>query len=268
MRGSTPSSGEAVRRAAVVRHGRPERLGDALARVEAVAAEVGVELVEPDGDPDVALVLGGDGTMLRALRTFLDSGVPVFGVNFGRVGFLTSVEAEQLEEGVSRLFRGDYSVVELPTLAVELGGDTVVALNDAVATSGELGRMVEIGWELGGEDLGVQPCDGMICSTPSGSTAYNLSNGGPVLIWGLDAMAVTFVAPHSLRTRPLVVPRGLPLTVRNATADVRLAVLSDGHRVGELATGESMVVSLGDQRSLLAVLPEVTFFSRLHAVFS
>jgi NAD+ kinase len=268
MRGSVQPSGEPIRRAAVVPHGRPETLGDARARLERVAAEAGVELVEPDGDPDVAVVLGGDGTMLRALRTFLDSGVPVFGVNFGRVGFLTSVEPDGLEDGVARLFRGDYAVVELATLAVELNGETVAALNDAVATSAELGRMVEIGWELGGEDLGTQPCDGMICSTPSGSTAYNLSNGGPVLIWGLDAMAITFVAPHSLRTRPLVVPRGLTLTVRNATPDVSLAVLADGHRVGRLESGQAMSVALGDRRALLGLLPDVTFFTRLHAVFS
>src|SRR5258708_13076734 len=80
--------------------------------------------------------------------------------------------------------------------------------------------MVELEWAVGNEDLGRQPCDGLICSTPSGSTAYNLSNGGPVLVWGLDAMAITFVAPHSLFARPLVVPRGRRLTVTNPTPAV------------------------------------------------
>src|SRR5438045_7878030 len=100
-----------------------------------------------------------------------------------------------------------------------------------VATSATLGRMIELAWAVGGEDLGTVPCDGMICSTPSGSTAYNLSNGGPVLVRGLDAMAVTFIAPHSLDARPLVVPRGATVTVHNATADAVVAVLVDGHRV-------------------------------------
>jgi NAD+ kinase len=264
---SRPRSAEAVRRAAVVQHGKPATLGDALERVRALAAEAGVELVEADAEPDVAIVLGGDGTMLRALRTFLGTDVPVFGVNFGRVGFLTSVEAEGLEEGVGRVLRGDFRVVELATLAIDVGGETTPALNDAVATSARLGRMVELGWEIGGEDLGVQPCDGMICSTPSGSTAYNLSNGGPVLIWGLDAMAITFVAPHSLHARPFVIPRGLSLRITNRTSDVPVAVLGDGHRIAELEPGAAMEVGLGDERSLLALLPEVSFFSRYHQVF-
>ena len=112
------------------------------------------------------------------------------------------------------MFAGEYVVVELPTLEVQLDGETHVAVNDVVATSSTLGRMVELAWAVGGEDLGTIPCDGMICSTPSGSTAYNLSNGGPVLVRGLDAMAVTFIAPHSLHARPLVVPRGPDVTAR------------------------------------------------------
>ncbi len=128
--------------------------------------------------------------------------------------------------------------------------------------------MVELAWAVGGEDLGTVPCDGMICSTPSGSTAYNLSNGGPVLVRGLDAMAVTFIAPHSLDARPLVVPRGLGLAIRNATLDGTVALLVDGHRVSDLAPGDQAEVALSDKRSLLATLPETTFFSRYRETFS
>jgi NAD+ kinase len=127
--------------------------------------------------------------------------------------------------------------------------------------------MVELGWEIDGDDLGIQPCDGMICATPSGSTAYNLSNGGPVLMWGIDAMAITFVAPHSLRGRPLVVPRGRMLRITKRTEDVDVAVLTDGHRIGKLGPRASLDVGLGERRSRLAVLPEVTFFRRLNAIF-
>ena len=94
--------------------------------------------------------------------------------------------------------------------------------------------MVELAWAVGGEDLGVQPCDGVICATSTGSTAYNLSSGGPVLVWGLDAMAVTFVSPHSLHARPFVVPRGLELTVRNVTDRQPAKVIADGRALGEL----------------------------------
>ena len=257
-----------VRRAAVVAHGKPETIGDALRRLETELGAAGADLVELDESPDVAVVLGGDGTMLRALRALLGTGVPVFGVNFGRVGFLTSVEASSLETGVRRLLAGDYSVAELATLAVEVEGASHPAINDAVAASARLGRMVELGWEIGGEDLGSQHCDGIICSTPSGSTAYNLSNGGPVLMWGIEAMAITFAAPHSLHARPLVVPRGLDVRITNRTADVAVAVLADGHQVAELEPTAALRVGLAEPRSLLALLPEVTFFTRYHEVFS
>jgi NAD+ kinase len=268
MLGSKPRLADAVRRAAVVTHGKPETIGDAVDRLEQAARAAGIELVDADaGDADLAVVLGGDGTMLRALRTYLGTRTPVFGVNFGRVGFLTSVEADALEDGVARVFAGGYRVVELCTLTIDLNGKIQPAINDAVATSSRLGRMVQLGWEIGGEDLGTQPCDGMICSTPSGSTAYNLSNGGPVLMWGIEAMAITFVAPHSLHARPLVVPRGLTLRITNRTADVPVTVLADGHAIGELEPDDHIEVGIGGQRSRLALLPDVTFFARYHDVF-
>jgi NAD+ kinase len=270
-----------VRRVALVTHGRPGTSGDALVRLRALAKERGIELVLPDeevakhGDgaggelmeADLAVVLGGDGTMLRALRRFLGSSVPVIGVNFGRVGFLASVEAAELEEGLGRAFAGDYEVVELPALEASAEGGRWPAVNDVVVASSTVGRMIELGWAIGGEDLGSLPCDGLICSTPSGSTAYNLSNGGPVLVWGLDAMAITFVAPHSLHARPLVVPRGRALTVANRTRDVGATVLADGQAVHELRPGDETEARLSEQRSLLATLPESTFFSRYRRIF-
>jgi NAD+ kinase len=266
--GSTPRSASAVERAAIVVHGRPERVEDSVERVQALAREAGVEVVEPDESPDLAIVLGGDGTMLRALKHFLGREVPVIGVNFGNVGFLTSIRSSELESRLDSVLAGDYRVVELRTIAVDVGGERHVAVNDVVARSATLGRMVELSWSLGGEDLGQVPCDGLICATPAGSTAYNLSNGGPVLVWGLEAMAVSFLAPHSLHVRPLVVPRGLDLEVGNLSADIALTILVDGHPVGELAAGETAAVRVDDQTSLLATLPEATFFSRYRETFT
>jgi NAD+ kinase len=249
--------------------------------VLAVARGAGVELVvEPDeaakhgieaqgkvGETDLALVLGGDGTMLRALQRFLGTGTPVLGVNYGRVGFLCSIEPAELEVGVARAFAGDTQTVELATLTVACCGASHVAVNDVVVTSSNLGRMVELEWTVGGEDLGRVSCDGLICSTPSGSTAYNLSSGGPVLMWGLDATAVTFVAPHSLHARPLVVPRGREIVVVNRTHDVPVTILADGRQVGEAVGGERIVIGLGPERSLLATMPEATFVSRYREAF-
>src|SRR6187200_1566608 len=264
---STPLSAKAVRRAAVVTHGKAQTIGPALARLTTVAREAGVELVvgqdeaEKHGveagatDPaevDVALVLGGDGTMLRALARYLDTGVPVLGVNFGRVGFLSSIPRTDLEAGVARVFAGEYRVEELSTLDVEAGEERSVALNDLVVASAVVGRMIELEWAVGGETLGRLACDGVVCATPSGSTGYNFSNGGPVLVWGIDAMAVTFVAPHSLNARPLVVPRGSELLVWNRTADVAATALVDGHAIGELPPGGRALARVSDRRSLLA----------------
>jgi NAD+ kinase len=280
--GSTTQPAKAVRRAAVITHGKPDTIGEGLDRLRRVAEETGVELVFSDDEAekhglggaaadenaDVTVVLGGDGTMLRALRRSLETGKPVIGVNFGSVGFLTSIPGDELEVGLARVFAGEYEVVELPTLEVELDSARHIAVNDVVAASSTIGRMIELRWEVGGEDLGVVPCDGVICATPSGSTGYNLSNGGPVLVWGLDAMAVTFIAPHSLHARPLVVPRSRDVTIENRTSDLPVAILIDGHRVGELGAGARVLVRLGSQRSLLALLPEATFFRRYSETFA
>jgi NAD+ kinase len=274
---------EPVKRAAVITHGKRDTIGPALDRLEAVARESGVELVLPedelakhdlgasDGDmslADLAVVLGGDGTMLRALRRFLGTTVPAVGDNFGSVGFLTAIPEEHLEEGLKRIFAGEYAVVELPTLEAHAVDDRRDAVNDIVVTSSTLGRMIELSWSVGGEALGSLRCDGLICATPSGSTAYNLSNGGPVLVWGLDAMAVTFVAPHSLQARPLVVPRSRDLVVRNETDDVWVTALADGHVFSEIPPGGAIRVRLGPQRTLLGTLPETTFFSRYRTTFA
>ena len=272
----------AVTRAAVVTHGKPEQIGAGLARLQAVAHEHGVGLLyppdeaekqglEPGADAagaDLAVVLGGDGTVLRALTTFLGTGVPVVGVNFGRVGFLSSMGRKDLETGLARVFAGEYEVVELPTLEVEHPGGIDRAVNDVVVTSASLGRMIELELAVGGEELGRQPCDGIICSTPSGSTAYNLSNGGPVLMWGLEAMALTYVAAHSLQARPLVVPPGADVIVWNRTADIAAGVLVDGHQVAMLEKSDRAVVRIGEKRSLLATLPEATFVRRYRQSFA
>ena len=269
-------------RAAVVTHGQTKQIGAGLARLQAVAAEHGVELLYPADEAekhgvdvsrdssvaDIAVVLGGDGTVLRALTRFLGAGVPVVGVNFGRVGFLTSMGRRELETGLARVFAGESDVVELPTLEVEHPDGTGRAVNDVVVASAELGRMIELDLAVGGEELGRQPCDGIICSTPSGSTAYNLSNGGPVLVWGLEAMALTYVAAHSLQARPLVIPPGADVIVWNRTQEVGAAVLVDGHRVSTLGTADRAVVRIGAERSLLATLPEATFVRRYRQSFA
>ena len=117
-------------------------------------------------DIDIAVVLGGDGTMLRALNRFLGTEVPVIGVNFGRVGFLSSITRDELEAGLARVFAGEYRVDELPTLEVEVGDERRIAVNDLVVASAVVGRMIQLEWAVGGEALGRLGCDGVVCATP------------------------------------------------------------------------------------------------------
>jgi NAD+ kinase len=238
---------------------------EAVERVRAVASETGAEVTEDD--PELVVVLGGDGTMLRAFHENLARGVPVIGVNFGRFGFLASMQPAELETGLRRVFSGDYAVIELPTLEFSHAGGRSVAVNDVVAATSEVGRVSELEWAIGGEPLGTVLADGIIHATPSGSTAYNLSNNGPVLMWGIDAMTVTFIAPHSLVARPLVVPRGRDVVVTNRNSDTPLALLADGQREGEIEPGAAVTVRLGEARSLLATLPDATFLTRFRSAF-
>ena len=207
--------------------------------------------------------------MLRALRRLLGTGIPAIGVNFGRVGFLTAIAEDELDAQLPRVFAGEHRVIELPTLELELDGERRVAVNDVVAASadGRAHGRARRGRSAASRSAG-RPATGSSARRRPGSTAYNLSNGGPVLVWGLDAMAVTFIAPHSLHARSMVVPRGLDVVVTNETPDVAATVLFDGRQLGEIPPDGRVVVRLGEQRSLLATLPEVTFFHRYRNTFT
>jgi NAD+ kinase len=263
---TTPASGP-VTRAAVVTHGRIERIGDAADRLRAVAERCGVELVD-DTNADLAVVLGGDGTTLRALHRYLGTEVPCLGVNFGRVGFLTSVDANELEAGIERAFSGGYEVIDLPTLRGHDGRHDLVAINDIVLTSGILGRMVILEWRVDGTSLGEVGCDGAILATPTGSTAYNLSAGGPVLAWGADAFVLSFASPHSLHARSMVLGPEHRVQVHNRSDDVSLKVVQDGHTMGDVPPGGCMTVGMGEQRARLARLAGTSFFSRYRETFT
>jgi NAD+ kinase len=264
---SVTAASKPVTRAAVVTHGRPQRIGDAVQRLRAVAESCGVALVD-DGAADIAIVLGGDGTTLRALHRYLDSGVPALGVNFGRVGFLTSVDGVELEQGMQRVFAGQYEVVELPTLNGDDGTHTLVAINDIVLTSGILGRMVILEWCVDGISMGEVACDGAILATPTGSTAYNLSAGGPVLAWGTNAFVLSFVSPHSLHARSMVLGHGNTIEVHNRSDDVPLQVVQDGHPMGEVLPAGRVTVSMGPHSARLARLSGTSFFGRYRETFS
>ena len=262
------------RTAVVMTHRRPEEIREAVEALERVAGAHGVALrwgdedSEPDDGVEIAIALGGDGTILSALRRFSGTHVPVFAVNFGQVGFLATIEPHRFAEGFEQAFRGEFDLLELPAVGIAAPGLRQAGLNDVSITRRPGGRVAVLSYVLGGEELGRVRCDGLVVSTPAGSTGYNLANGGPVLAWGVEGYVVSFVAPHSLTARPLVVAPGDTLTVCNrSTGDEAVDVEVDGRPVGTLSPGDSLDCRFVPGAARLAQLPGTTFYQRLREKF-
>jgi NAD+ kinase len=264
----------------------PERATEAVATASEVARAAGVQLVSTpdehekhlgaaahiervaDGErPDVCLVLGGDGSILYALRHFSHTGVPVFGINFGTIGFLAAVEREQLADGLERAFSGDFDVMEMPAITVDLPVDHPVALNDVSFLRQPHGRVAELSYTIGEEEVGSVRCDGLVAATPAGSTGYNLANAGPILAWGVKGYVVSFIAPHTLAARALVVGPGDSLTVMNAAGREPVEISLDGAAAGELEPGAELEMRFEESVSRLAQLPGANFYHRIREKF-
>jgi len=226
----------------------------------------GLELNAPVEDRvDLCLVLGGDGTILRALQRYAGTGVPVFAINFGAIGFLAAVEPEELEEGVRRALSGDFELLQLPGIVLD-GPARWTAIND-VAIHRKVGeRVAEIAYALGGEELGSVRCDGLVVATPAGSTGYNLANGGPVMAWGVEGFVVSFIAPHSLTARALVVAPGDRLTIHNRSREP-LDIAVDGRPVGDIPAGGKIDARFVDDVGTIAQLAGSSFYRRLRQKF-
>ena len=222
---------------------------------------------DPDADTDLAVVLGGDGTILSTLRLFAGRDVPVFAVNFGAIGFLATVEKEDLESGLELAFRGELDVLPLPALSFETHGARHRAVNDISFHRDPHGRVAELGYSIRGTELGEVRCDGLVASTAAGSTGYNLANAGPVMAWGVEGYAVSFIAPHTLTARALVVAPDDVLEVANRSAEDAVEVTTDGRRVCELAPQEHIEVRFERDQALLAQAPGANFYHRMRDKF-
>jgi NAD+ kinase len=276
------------RTAAVLTHRRPEETRPALRALFDCARDAGVtlrfdreetrklELAPEDGlelDADgldglaICFAFGGDGTILTALRMFAGTAVPVFGVNFGEIGFLAAVEREGAQNGFQRALAGDYEVIEMPTLVLAGAVPSALAINDVSIHRHAGNRVASLAYSVGRDEVGSVRCDGLVVATPAGSTGYNLANGGPVMAWGVEGFVVSFIAPHSLTARALVVAPGDVLTVRNGSDDESVDVAIDGRPVATLSAGASLQVRFDGRRALLAQLPGATFYERLREKF-
>jgi NAD+ kinase len=231
------------------------------------AEATGIE-IEKDGEtPDLCLVLGGDGTILHALRRFAGTRVPVFGVNFGTVGFLAAVERGDAEEGIIRALDGEIETIELPAIRVEAGGRSGIGFNDVTLQRKPHDRIAELSYRVAAAEVGHVRCDGLVAATPVGSTGYNLANQGPILAWGVKGYVVSYIAPHSLTARALVVAPDDVLTVENAPDRESVEIALDGTAFGELESGDGLEVSFVDGAGCLAQLPGTSFYGRIRDKF-
>jgi NAD+ kinase len=221
----------------------------------------------PDRCPDLCVAMGGDGTILTALRRWAGRGVPVFAVNYGNIGFLSTIERTETHEGFTRALAGDFEILSLPAIAVADSSIDYVAINDVSFQRQPGGRVADLAYAVGGEEIGRVRCDGLVLATPAGSTGYNLANGGPLLAWGVEGYVVSFIAPHSLTARPLVVAPNDEVTVHNASHDEAVDVSVDGRPACTLAPGEDLHASFLPDQGLLAQLPGSSFYHRLRQKF-
>ncbi len=291
-----------MREFTVLTHRRPDDTTEPLRRLAAQAAAAGVTLRldadetrkhaledEPglqldapfEKDVELCLVLGGDGTILRALRLYTGTNVPVFAFNFGEIGFLATVEPGDMQAGMRRALDGDFELLRLPAIVLDSAAgmaiaddgdaaprpvDSLPAVND-IAIHRKIGeRVAEISYEIDGEDVGNVRCDGLVVATPAGSTGYNLANGGPVMAWGVEGFVVSFIAPHSLTARALVVAPGDRLTIHNRSLDA-LDVAVDGRPCGELAPGAELAARFVNDVGTIAQVPGSSFYRRLREKF-
>jgi len=225
-------------------------------------------LGDPD-DLDALLTLGGDGTLLRGARLLDGHEVPILGVNMGRLGFLTCCPAEQLEHSLMRFARNDYTVESRMTLrATVMGADrrergTWLALNDVVVHKGGFARVVPLRVAVEDEIIASYAADGVVICTPTGSTAYSLSAGGPVVVPTLDTLLITPVSAHTLAIRPVVVAATSRVTVQAEGAPEELMITVDGQVGTNFHEGDTLNVSRAPRATKIVRFPGSSFFATL-----
>lgn len=274
------------RRIGVVGHSSYATLHETLGRLQRFGAGAGVSLAfeerllpqvpggarlesEDCGGLDLLLTLGGDGTLLRGARLVIADGVPVLGINLGHLGFLTSASPEEMEAALAAWLAGEFELD--PRMALEVyaedgagaRGRRHLALNDAVIHKGGAARVIRLHVSGRRDEVGSYSADGIILATPTGSTAYSLSAGGPIVSPTVDCIIATPICPHTLGVRPLVLPADETVTVEVLTASEELMLTLDGQDSERLAAGQRVVARRAPQPVRLVRLPGQSFFSTL-----
>ena len=287
---SPESEARSFRRVGLVGPSEHPDMGAVLERLQIVFKAEGAEIVFQEGlrpgdslgpeqmgsldhGIDILITLGGDGTLLWGARLVAEFDVPVLGINLGRMGFLTSISVDEIEEALGRLFRGEYVLDFRSTLVGRVVGedgsfrDQYLALNDFVVHKGGMARVTRLDLLVGEgenqEEIGRISGDGVVLSTPTGSTAYSLSAGGPIVAPAMECIIVTPICPHTLAVRPLVISSRETVTVKSLDQEGTLVLTVDGQAGTELSMGDTVVIQQADARVNLVRFPGQTFFSTL-----
>ncbi|TKS59942.1 MAG: inorganic polyphosphate kinase [Nitrospira sp.] len=228
----------------------------------------GVQKTQLAGKADVLLVLGGDGTMLNAARLAGERSIPILGVNMGGLGFLTEVRLDNLYPSLDRVFANDFIIDERLMLKthVHRHGETVargVVLNDVVISKGTLARMIELKVAIQGQFVTNLRGDGLIIGTPTGSTAYSLSAGGPIINPAVQSLILTPICPHTLTHRPLIVPGNDEIEVTLTSKADGAMVTLDGQVGIAMTQGDTAVIQASDHRTRLIRFPESHYYDVL-----
>jgi len=227
------------------------------------------EKLEDPSQLDALVTLGGDGTLLRGARFLNGRDIPILGVNLGRVGFLTSCQSTDFEPALKHLAGGEYVAqprMALSARAISADGETRKqwrALNDFVLHKGGFARVVRLNVFVDGESIGTYAADGVVISTPTGSTAYSLSAGGPVVVPTVESIIITPISPHTLGVRPLVIPADAEVTVEANESPTELLVTVDGQVGTSFVKGEKLKVRRADNPVRIVRFPSTTFFERM-----
>ncbi|MGH7182472.1 MAG: NAD(+)/NADH kinase [Nitrospiraceae bacterium] len=217
---------------------------------------------------EVLLVLGGDGTMLNAARLAGERGIPILGVNMGGLGFLTEVRLENLYPSLERVFANDFVLDERLMLRTHIHGrgETVAAgvvLNDVVISKGTVARMIELKIAIQGQFVTNLRGDGLIVSSPTGSTAYSLSAGGPIIDPAVQSLILTPICPHTLTHRPLIVPGNAEIEVTLTSKDAGSMATLDGQVGVAITQGDRVVIQTSEHRTRLIRFPESNYYDVL-----
>jgi NAD+ kinase len=276
---------EPLRRIAVATHLTDARTRGALAELVQLKAGHGLELLMGDDeaakhpdeaalgyrrasddelrDVDLALVFGGDGIVLRSLGRLMGSGVPTLGVNFGHVGFLAGLPLEGWQQALVPILEGAYRVADLLTVEVRINDESFAGVNDVVLSRVAPRHVLHLEYEVSGVMIGRMLCDGLIAASPSGSTAYNLSCDGPIVVWDANVLVLNFIAPHSLAFRPMVLRPDHEITVRNVSYAQEAEIVVDGASVGRMHAGDEVRICAGDRRARLMLRGEGSFYQNV-----